>query len=67
MEILILLIPMSVAIALLIGAAFWWSAVSGQFDDLDNPGQRILLDDDAPLAAEAEIINVIPTKSTRPI
>ncbi len=51
MEILILLIPMSVVIALLIGAAFWWSAESGQFDDLENPGQRILLDDDAPIVA----------------
>ena len=67
MEILILLIPMSVAIALLIGAAFWWSAESGQFDDLDNPGGRILLDDDAPIAAETESKNVVPTKSTGPI
>jgi cbb3-type cytochrome oxidase maturation protein len=67
MEILILLIPMSVVIALLIGAAFWWSAESGQFDDLDNPGQRILLDDDAPIAAETEIKHVVPTKSTHPI
>lgn len=48
MEILILLIPMSVVIALVIGVAFWWSADSGQFDDLESPGQRILLDDDQP-------------------
>jgi len=47
MEILILLIPMSVAIALIIGAVFWWSADNGQFDDLESPGQRILIDDDA--------------------
>jgi cbb3-type cytochrome oxidase maturation protein len=58
MEILILLIPMSVVIALLIGAAFWWSAESGQFDDLDNPGQRILLDDDAPIAVAGDMKNV---------
>ena len=48
MEILILLIPMSVVLALVIGAAFWWSAESGQFDDLEGPGQRILMDDDRP-------------------
>lgn len=46
MEILILLIPLGVVIALAIGAAFWWSAQNGQFDDLDSPGQRILMDDD---------------------
>lgn len=46
MEILILLIPLSVLIAFGIGVFFWWSAESGQFDDLESPGQRILLDDD---------------------
>ena len=46
MEILFLLIPLGVVIALVIGAAFWWSADSGQFDDLDSPGQKILMDDD---------------------
>ena len=46
MEILYLLIPLSVALAFLIGAAFWWSVASGQFDDLEGPAHRILLDDD---------------------
>jgi cbb3-type cytochrome oxidase maturation protein len=48
MEILILLIPLSVIVAIGIGAAFWWSAESGQFDDLEGPGNRILMDDDTP-------------------
>ncbi|MEQ1516280.1 MAG: cbb3-type cytochrome oxidase assembly protein CcoS [Usitatibacteraceae bacterium] len=52
MEILILLIPLSVLIALVIGIVFWWSAESGQFDDLTSPGQRILMDDDQPPIAE---------------
>ncbi len=52
MEILILLIPLSVIIALGIGVAFWWSAEDGQFDDLESPGQRILMDDDR--AAQAQ-------------
>jgi len=47
MEILMLLIPMSVVLVLLIGAVFWWSVASGQFDDLDGPAHRILADDDA--------------------
>lgn len=46
MEILILLIPLSVLVALAIGAVFWWSADNGQFDDLESPGQIILMDDD---------------------
>jgi cbb3-type cytochrome oxidase maturation protein len=46
MEILYLLVPLSVVLAWLIGAAFWWSVKSGQFDDLDGPSHRIL-DDDA--------------------
>jgi cbb3-type cytochrome oxidase maturation protein len=45
-DILILLIPMSVVLALLIAAAFWWSVRSGQFDDLEGPAHRILADDD---------------------
>jgi cbb3-type cytochrome oxidase maturation protein len=45
-EILYLLIPLSVALAFLIGAAFWWSVASGQFDDLEGPAHRILTDDD---------------------
>jgi cbb3-type cytochrome oxidase maturation protein len=46
MEILVLLIPLSVVLALLIGAGFWWSVKSGQFDDLEGPAHRILADDD---------------------
>jgi cbb3-type cytochrome oxidase maturation protein len=30
----------------LIGIAFWWSLRSGQFDDLEGPAYRILMDDD---------------------
>jgi len=46
MEILALLIPLSVVLVLLIGAGFWWSVRSGQFDDLEGPAHRILADDD---------------------
>ena len=47
MEILYLLIPLSVVLAFLIGAAFWWSVAHGQFDDLEGPAHRILSDDDS--------------------
>ncbi len=45
MDILLLLIPLSVVLAWLIGAAFWWSVRSGQFDDMEGPAHRILEDD----------------------
>lgn len=48
MDILLLLIPLSVVLALLIGAGFWWAAMNGQFDDLEGPAHRILSDDDRP-------------------
>jgi len=46
MEILYLLIPLSVLLVFVIGAAFWWALHAGQFDDLDGPAHRILMDDD---------------------
>jgi len=46
MEVLLLLIPVSVLLVLMIGALFWWSIRSGQFDDLDGPAHRIHADDD---------------------
>jgi cbb3-type cytochrome oxidase maturation protein len=48
-EILYLLIPLSVVLAFLIGAVFWWSVQSGQYDDLEGPAHRIITDDDSPL------------------
>jgi cbb3-type cytochrome oxidase maturation protein len=48
LDILFLLIPLAVVLAFLIGAAFVWSVRSGQFDDLDGPAHRIVMDDDAP-------------------
>ncbi len=52
MEILYLLIPLSVVLVFLIGALFWWSLKSGQYEDLDGPGFRILTDDDRPVVAD---------------
>ncbi|MES2352993.1 MAG: cbb3-type cytochrome oxidase assembly protein CcoS [Pseudomonadota bacterium] len=49
MDILYLLIPLSLVLALLIGAAFWWAVDNGQFEDLEGPAHRILQDDDRPM------------------
>ena len=53
MDILLLLIPLSVVLALLVAAVFWWSVRSGQFDDLEGPAHRILADDDTSDAIES--------------
>jgi cbb3-type cytochrome oxidase maturation protein len=47
-DILYLLIPLSLTLVLLIGAVFWWAVRSGQFDDLEGPAHRVLMDDDSP-------------------
>jgi cbb3-type cytochrome oxidase maturation protein len=47
MDILYLLIPLSVGLALIIIAIFAWAMHSGQFEDLEREGERILEDDEA--------------------
>ena len=48
MEILYLLIPLSIILVGVIVWAFFWAVRSGQFDDLEGPAHRILMDDDKP-------------------
>lgn len=46
MESLFILIPLALVLAVVIGAAFWWSTTSGQFDELEDAGKSIVEDDD---------------------
>ena len=46
MESLYLLIPVSVVLVFLIGLVFWWSLRNGQFDDMEGPAYRVLMDND---------------------
>ena len=46
MESLYLLIPLSIVLVFVIAGLFWWSVRSGQFDDLEGPAHRILMDAD---------------------
>jgi cbb3-type cytochrome oxidase maturation protein len=48
MEIMYLLVPISVLLVFVIGVVFWWSIRHGQFEDLEGPAYRILMDDDKP-------------------
>jgi cbb3-type cytochrome oxidase maturation protein len=45
MDILFLLVPLSVLLALAIVGLLAWAVGSGQFEDVDVEGQRILQDD----------------------
>ena len=45
---LYLLIPLSVVLVFIIGVIFWWSVRSGQFDDMEGPAYRMLIDDRDP-------------------
>jgi cbb3-type cytochrome oxidase maturation protein len=47
MEIIYLLVPLSLVLIGAIVWAFLWAVKSGQFDDLEGPAHRILMDDDS--------------------
>jgi cbb3-type cytochrome oxidase maturation protein len=61
MESLFLLIPLSLVLVGLLAWILRWSVKNGQFDDLDGPGQAILMDDDAPKAGNSKT----PTQNTQ--
>ena len=48
LEILFLLIPVSVVFVALIAAVFLWAVKAGQFEDMEGPAQRVVMDDDRP-------------------
>jgi len=48
MEILYLLIPLSLVLVGVIAWIMIWAVRAGQFEDLEGPGQSIIMDDDNP-------------------
>ena len=46
MNIIFILIPLGLVLLIAAVWAFFWAIKSDQFDDLDSPARRILLDDD---------------------
>lgn len=45
MDILFLLVPLSVVLVLAILGGLWWAIHTGQFEDIESEGERILDDD----------------------
>ena len=62
MESVFILIPISIILVFVIGGFFWWSSKNGQFDDLEGPAHRILMDDDKPIMNQNDTEDA--TKST---
>jgi cbb3-type cytochrome oxidase maturation protein len=46
MDIIYLLLPIALIIVIIIVGIFFWAVKSDQFDDLEGPAHRILMDDD---------------------
>lgn len=46
MNVLYVLVPLALGLALAGVAAFRWAVRDGQFDDVDTPALRVLLDDE---------------------
>ncbi|MEW5893621.1 MAG: cbb3-type cytochrome oxidase assembly protein CcoS [Pseudomonadota bacterium] len=46
MDILYLLIPLSLVFVVVIAVGLLWAVKSGQFEDMEGPAHRILMDDD---------------------
>lgn len=42
MDVLYLLVPLSVVLIFFIIGGIWWAIYRGQFDDIDQEGERIL-------------------------
>lgn len=62
MSILYLLIPLAVGLMAVAIVFFLWTVRSGQYDDLEGPAHRILMDDDDPMIPQ----NSRPQKKDRP-
>lgn len=60
MESLYLLIPLSIVLVFVIAGLFWWSVRSGQFDDLEGPAHRILMDSEKRPSEEQKRVDRLP-------
>lgn len=48
MKILFLLIPLALVVVAVAIVALFWAIKNGQYDDMEGPAHRILMDDDDP-------------------
>ena len=55
MDILYLLIPLSLVFVAVIAVVFLWAVKSGQFEDMEGPAHRILMDDEPTSSASKNL------------
>jgi len=68
MESLLLLIPLSLLLIAFLAYLFYWAVKTGQFDDLNGPGEAILMDDDAPNAKKLDpALDLKPRAQSHPL
>lgn len=65
MDVIYALIPGMIILGLAAVAVLFWAARSGQFDDLDGDGRRILMDEDAVEPARPPVV-APPPRSPKP-
>lgn len=46
---LVFLLALTAIFIILIGVGIFWAIKSGQFEDMEGPAQRILMDEDDPM------------------
>ena len=68
MDILFLLVPLSVLLALAVIGVLAWAVWSGQFEDLDSEGGRIVMTgaNETLTAIDTNLIHIKPRQSTLP-
>ena len=52
MEIVTLLISLALILVVVVIWAFFWAVKSGQFDDMEGPAHRIIMEEDHPPTEE---------------
>jgi len=66
MSTLYLLIPLAAILVVIAVALFLWSVKSGQFEDMEGPGFRILMDDDEDMIPDDAKVKKKDSKNKEP-
>lgn len=61
-----MLVPIAAIIAVIIVLAFVWAIRSGQFEDMEGPAHRILMDDDDEMVPEESRPAAKPPSGDKP-
>lgn len=66
MDIIYLLLPVALILVIIIIVIFFWAVRSDQFEDLEGPAHRILMDDDASENKETDADTVTNSAAKNP-